>query len=104
MIISSATIQVVLHHKDAIIVSRWCISVYGNTATTECVVGRKSSQRRTKLNSPITVHGRVGKVFISVIKSVEENINKWLIDPDKQIAKNNLNQLKGLAKEKGLTV
>jgi tetratricopeptide (TPR) repeat protein len=47
---------------------------------------------------------KVGKVFISVIKSVEENINKWLIDPDKQIAKNNLNQLKGLAKEKGLSV
>ena len=44
----------------------------------------------------------VGGVFIRNIKSVEENINKWLVDPDKQLAKNNLNQLKGLAKEKGL--
>jgi len=47
---------------------------------------------------------KVGKVFINSIKSVEENINKWLVDPNKQSATNSLNQVKNLAKEKGLNI
>ena len=45
---------------------------------------------------------KFGDMFIRTIKGVEDNINKWLEDPDKSMAVNSLNTVKTLAKEKGL--
>lgn len=47
-----------------------------------------------------TVIGTINRT----INSVEDNIKKWLVDQNKQLATNRLNQVKTLAKEKGLKI
>ena len=43
-------------------------------------------------------------LFIRTFKGVEDNINKWLVDPDKSLAIDDLIKAKKLAKEKRLTI
>jgi hypothetical protein len=61
----------------------------------EKIEGNLSDMKETDIN-------KFGDVFIRTIKGVEDNINKWLEDPDKSTAVNSLNTVKTLAKEKGL--
>ncbi len=43
-------------------------------------------------------------MFIRTFKGVQYNINKWLVDPDKTLANDELIKAKKLAKEKGLKI
>ena len=43
-------------------------------------------------------------LFIRTFKGVENNIDKWLVDPDKSLAMDELIKAKKLAKEKGLKI
>ena len=61
----------------------------------EKIEGNLTDMKETDIN-------KFGDVFIRTIKGVEDNINKWLEDPDKSMAVNSLNTVKTLAKEKGL--
>ena len=63
----------------------------------EKIEGNLSDMKETDIN-------KFADVFIRTIKVVEDNINKWLEDPDKSIAVNTLNTTKKLAKEKGLNI
>ena len=62
-----------------------------------------------KINSALT-DTKVGQIdnfadmFIRTFKGVEDNINKWLVDPDKALAIADLIATKKLAKEKGLKI
>ncbi len=62
-----------------------------------------------KINSTLT-DMKVGQIdnfagmFIRTFKGVEDNINKWLVDPDKTLAIADLIATKKLAKEKGLKI
>lgn len=47
---------------------------------------------------------KVGDLFIRTIKRVEDSINQWLKDPEKTEATNNLNNIKSIAREKGLNI